>query len=184
LPESRQLCSEGITLEWNALVARLGPRLYNYFIRRGFLKDSADLTQDVFSRLYQKIQDDSFDVSKGSVDAFVFGIARFVALENNHNSRLYMLSNDEFDWESMTDHSQSPNLETEYQQRQTIELFLKEIKSLNPVQQEIITLYMDDEMTMDDIASLLKLPVGTVKSHLFRSKEKLKELLDAKGISL
>lgn len=170
-------------MDWNTLVERLGPRLYNYFLRRGFLKDSADLTQDVFSRLYQKITDGAFDKTKGSVDAFAFGIARFVALENHQTSQIYLMG-DDFDWDEIADPTTSGDLEANYERNQTITLFLKEIQSLNPIQQEVLTLYMDDELTLDEIAQLMKLPVGTVKSHLFRAKEKLKYLLESKGISL
>lgn len=171
-------------MDWDDIVGRLGPRLYNYFIRRGFLRESADLTQEVFSRLYQKLADDSFDESRGPIDAFAFGIARYVALENNHLNQMVLATMDEFDWESLRDASDSANLEAGYHRNQMIELFLKEIKSLNSTQQDILTLYMDDEMTLDDIAVVMNLPVGTVKSHLFRTKEKLKDLLGAKGISL
>ena len=171
-------------MDWNAIVERLGPRLYNYFIRRGFLRESSDLTQDVFSRLYLKISDGVFDDTKGSLDAFAFGIARFVALENQQSSHLYLLSSDEeFDWDKLGGVT-SPDLESDYHRSETIRLFLNEIKSLNPVQQEVLTLYMDDELKLEDIAELMKLPVGTVKSHLFRAKEKLKDLLENKGISL
>lgn len=172
-------------MDWNTVVERLGPRLYNYFIRRGFLKDSADLTQDVFSRLYMKITDGAFDETKGSIDAFAFGIARFVALENQQTSHLYLLaSDDEFNWDKIAGTDPSADIESDYHRQQTIHLFLNEIKSLNPIQQEVLTLYMDDELKLEDIASMMKLPVGTVKSHLFRAKEKLKDLLENKGISL
>lgn len=171
-------------MDWNTIVERLGPRLYNYFIRRGFLKDSADLTQDVFSRLYLKISDGAFDEAKGSIDAFAFGIARFVALENHQTSHLYLLANDEFDWDKLGGLEETSNLEIDYHRQQTIRLFLNEIKSLNPIQQEVLTLYMDDELKLDDISDMMKLPIGTVKSHLFRAKEKLKDLLENKGISL
>ncbi len=142
------------------------------------------MTQEVFSRLYQKIESNQFDTAKGSVDSFAFGIARFVAMENYQNSQIYKSTSDEFDWETMYDPSDVANIEAEFQKNQTIELFLREIKSLNPIQQDVLTLYMDDDMTLDAIAELLKLPIGTVKSHLHRAKEKLKGLLEAKGISL
>lgn len=171
-------------MDWNSLVGRLGPRLYNYFIRRGFFKDAADLTQEVFTRLYQKIQQGAFDETRGTLDAFAFGIARFVVLENRPDSQLMLAETDDFDWESLYDPSLSPNLETDYHRNQTIELFLKEIKSLSSIQQEVLVLYMDEELSMDEIATLVNLPIGTIKSHLFRSKEKLKDLLEAKGISL
>lgn len=171
-------------VDWNLAVERLGPRLYNYFLRRGFLRESSDMTQEVFSRLYQKLVNNQFDETKGTLDAFTFGIARFVALENHQNSQIYIPNSQDFDWETIIDTSESADIESEYQRNQIIELFLREIKSLNPIQQDVLTLYMDEEMSLEDISALLKIPVGTVKSHLHRSKEKLKVLLEAKGISL
>ena len=171
-------------MNWNALVEALGPRLYNYFLRRGYLREASDLSQEVFSRLYQKIAGDQFDPSKGSIDSYAFGIARFVAMENFQNSQIYKSASDDFDWENLQDTNDKANIETVYEKKELIELFLREIKSLNPIQQDILTLYMDDDMTLEAIAELLKVPTGTVKSHLFRAKENLKGLLQAKGINL
>ncbi|MBL7543320.1 MAG: RNA polymerase sigma factor [Bdellovibrionaceae bacterium] len=171
-------------MNWENIVGRLGPRLYNYFIRRGFLRDAADLTQEVFSRLHQKLSEGSYDESRGSIDAFTFGIARFVALENNHLNQIVLTTSEEFDWDALLVSVATTSMEDDYHRHQTIELFLKEITSLSAIQQDVLTLYMDDEMTLDDMALVLKLPVGTVKSHLHRAKEKLKDLLSTKGICL
>lgn len=42
---------------------------------------------------------------------------------------------------------------------------------------EVIRLHYYDEMEVEDIAKVLKVPVGTVKSRLFRAREVLKERL-------
>ncbi len=118
-------------MNWESTVGRLGPRLYNYFLRRGFLRESSDLTQEVFSRLHQKLTSKQFNEDKGSLDAFAFGIARFVALENHHNSQIYISEQADFDWETIEDTSESADMESEYQRHQMIEIFLREIKSLN-----------------------------------------------------
>lgn len=153
-------------------------------MRRGFLKEGGDLTQEVFFRLYQKIANNSFDQTRGTLDSFAFGIARYVALENSDYSQIFISDSDDFDWESIPDPSESANLESALERNQLIELFLREIKSLNPIQQEILALYMDEDLSLDDISVLMKIPVGTVKSHLHRSKEKLKTILVEKGIGL
>lgn len=171
-------------MNWKTVVERLGSRLYNYFIRRGFLREASDMTQDVFIRLYQKIADQQFDETKGCLDAFAFGIARFVAMEYQQSIQIQLSSYEAFDWDTLCDSSDSADLESEYHRHQIIALFLREIESLSPIQQEVISLYLDEELTIDDIAQLLNLPVGTVKSHLHRSKEKLKDLFEAKGLSI
>ena len=47
------------------------------------------------------------------------------------------------------------------------------MKLLSETQQQILALLLDEEMTLQEISILLNLPLGTVKSHLFRSKQKL-----------
>nr|MBN2277861.1 sigma-70 family RNA polymerase sigma factor [candidate division Zixibacteria bacterium] len=50
-----------------------------------------------------------------------------------------------------------------------------------PVQYRmIITLYHLDEMSYEEIGKIMKLPIGTVKSYLFRARRQLKETLEAR----
>jgi RNA polymerase sigma factor (sigma-70 family) len=41
----------------------------------------------------------------------------------------------------------------------------------------ILTLFYMDDLSHDEIADVLKLPIGTVKNRIFRAKEKLKEMM-------
>lgn len=43
--------------------------------------------------------------------------------------------------------------------------------------QEVLQLYYYQELTIEEISQLLKVPVGTVKTNLFRGKEKLRIIL-------
>ena len=51
------------------------------------------------------------------------------------------------------------------------------IERLPPVQRTILTLYHLEELPIGEIASITGLAEGTIKSHLFRSRNKLRELL-------
>jgi RNA polymerase sigma-70 factor (ECF subfamily) len=54
------------------------------------------------------------------------------------------------------------------------------IAQLAPVQRSLLTLYHMEELSIPDIAAVTSLPVGTIKSHLYRSRLRLRELLEAK----
>jgi RNA polymerase sigma-70 factor (ECF subfamily) len=43
----------------------------------------------------------------------------------------------------------------------------------------VVTLYHLEEMSVGEIAAVMDLPEGTVKSHLFRARRMLKETLVA-----
>ena len=51
------------------------------------------------------------------------------------------------------------------------------IERLPPVQRTILTLYHLEELPIGEIASITGLAEGTIKSHLFRSRNRLRELL-------
>ncbi|RZA15542.1 MAG: sigma-70 family RNA polymerase sigma factor, partial [Lysobacteraceae bacterium] len=51
------------------------------------------------------------------------------------------------------------------------------IERLPPLQRTILTLYHLEELPIGEIASITGLAEGTIKSHLFRSRNRLRELL-------
>lgn len=57
----------------------------------------------------------------------------------------------------------------------------KPLKVLNPKQRSVFVLAEIEERPMEEISQMLKMPVGTVKSNLFRAKEVLKNELEKEG---
>jgi len=55
------------------------------------------------------------------------------------------------------------------------------IARLAPIQRSLLTLYHIEELSIPDIAAITALPAGTIKSHLYRSRLRLRELLEAPG---
>lgn len=60
-------------------------------------------------------------------------------------------------------------------------VLLNGILSLSKDHQDIIRLFYVEEYSLKEISSFLKIPVGTVKSRLFKSREKLKSILKTNG---
>ena len=54
------------------------------------------------------------------------------------------------------------------------------IEALPPLQRTVLTLYYLEENTIPEIAHITGLASGTIKSHLFRSRLRLREALEAR----
>lgn len=46
------------------------------------------------------------------------------------------------------------------------------------VDREVLTLFFLDDLSIDQVAEVLKIPAGTVKSRLFKAKKSLREVLE------
>lgn len=55
------------------------------------------------------------------------------------------------------------------------------LQQLDPNEREILMLREYEQLSYEEIADLLRLPVNTVRSRLFRARMALKELLEPKG---
>ena len=55
-----------------------------------------------------------------------------------------------------------------------------EIAKLPPLQRTVLTLYHLDEVPIAEIAAMTGLAEGTIKSHLFRSRQRLRQALEAR----
>ena len=59
----------------------------------------------------------------------------------------------------------------------SVEIMLRAIKELPPMQQEMLRLFYLDKYAIREIAQMINLPEGTVKSRLFHSRQLLKNKL-------
>ena len=155
-------------IDWNLLAETLGPRLYNYFRRRGLLAQAADLTQETLIRLLEKVSGGEFDPTRGRIESFAFGIARFVGMEQQKKcvELVQPIENDQY--------PSNKDLEKDIQKMQQTRALRLAIKELSSTQQEVLWLILDEELSLDEISQILDTPIGTIKSHVHRAKEQLK----------
>lgn len=59
----------------------------------------------------------------------------------------------------------------------SIQLILRSIKFLPKDQRVVLSMFYLEEYSVRDIAKILQIPLGTVKSRLFHAREKLKSVL-------
>ena len=169
----------GTSIDWGSIVESLGPRLYRYFCSRFEDVVADDLTQETLVRLVDKFNKGHFDDSRGTIEMFAFGIARFVRLEELKKKNHSYL-NEENENSSPDENSLVENFE----KASEINLLKSGIAALGEPQQEIMLLMVDKEWNFNEIAKHMEMPLGTIKSHVHRAKKNIFEFISVKkGVS-
>ena len=166
-------------MDWSATVTSLGPKLNQYFAMSGIANtDAEDMVQDTLIRLVHKVSSGQYDVNRANMQTFAYGIARYVRLEFFRKSRgVKEQLSDEVD-EQVDEKIVSPYEQCDQNQKATI--LRQAILSLKPDEQEVIALMLDADLTINEIAQIMAIPEGTVKSHMHRAKQKIKKYILAK----
>lgn len=155
------------------IVDDVAPDLYRYFMGSFDHSTAADLVQETLIRLVTKYRRGEFDSSKGSIKSYALGIARFVRLEEMKKKSIVDLVDDE----AQLDVTLSQTTDGDDQ----VLRLRWAIRQLNPIEQDLILQMIDEESSLEIISKRLSMPIGTVKSHIHRAKEKLKKILEVKS---
>ena len=142
-----------------------------------------DLAQEVFLRLYRALP--AFR-GEALLTTYLYRIVVNVAQDEWKRRRRVerplvsisspVASNDdsETDWE---DRLQHPGLDAEEQlsQNEFQQFVERQLQHLSDVERTVLVLYHQEERSYEQIADALKLPMGTVRTHLHRGRKKLRE---------
>ena len=140
--------------------------------------DREDLCQDVFIKVYKNLSGFRFD-SKLSTWIARIAYNRCINFLEKKKVALYDdLGEDDKQYELKDTDSDRPDQIIENADLK--QLLAQEIDTLPIQYRTIITLYHLDEMSYTEIADIMGLPEGTVKSYLFRARKQLREKLEAK----
>lgn len=130
-------------------------------------EDAEDLVQQVFVTAWR--QRDRYDPTRASLLSWLLGIARYKAID-----RLRLIERERRvvvgDRRRVVDEAG----------RTADRLLVAEALSwLRPEQQQVLELAFYDDLTHQQIADKLGMPLGTVKSHARRGLQRLRRFLDA-----
>jgi len=140
--------------------------------------DREDVCQDVFIKLYQNLVYFQFE---SKVSTWIAKIAYNACINHLRKKKVPLfddLSSEGESLDSLVGDNISPDEFTE--ERDIAFRLQSEIDKLPIHFQTILTLYHLDEMSYSEIAEIMKLPEGTVKSYLFRARKLLKDRLMSK----
>lgn len=136
--------------------------------------DAEEICQDAFLKAFSSL--DTFSVEY-RFSTWLFTIGYRVCLNHLRKKRAVSTEMD-FALIPSDDHDEpSETLESEEASRVKQTVWLA-VNRLSPPQRAAVLLFYRHEMSCHEIARILEFPVATVKSHLHRARNRLRELLE------
>lgn len=178
-------CVAGDAVAWEEIVQRYHRRIYNLCYRfAGSADDAQDLTQEVFIRMYRTLN--SYDVGRGAFMTWITTLTRNLLVDHFRKTKNDRLT-DSLD-ASASDHEDAmpigdripdggPPPDSGVQSRETKETVHQALQKLSPELREAVILRDLQDMDYREIATVLKVPEGTVKSRINRGRAELARLL-------
>ncbi|HEY0505748.1 MAG TPA: sigma-70 family RNA polymerase sigma factor [Lysobacter sp.] len=144
-------------------------------------EDTRELCQETFLRVHQCLHQYRGD---SALKSWIGQVAYSVAkrhLEKRRIAIVEMAADAEDDGLSLLDQiGDGFDLEAACADAEVAAGLHEEIEALPPLQRTLLTLYHLDEVPIVEIARITGLAEGTIKSHLFRSRARLRERLQAR----
>jgi len=164
-------CSTGNTQAFNELVLRHKDRLYTVAVQLlGDSSEAEDVTQEAFLRAYEKLTEFRGDAR---FSTWLYRICYNLCL--NHLTRKKIDRQEGLFPETLPDGEEQFLDHAIVKEQQDV--VRRAISQLTVEFRDVVILYYTGQLSYEEIASLLELPVGTVRSRLHRGREQLKDLL-------
>ena len=148
--------------------------LYRFVLRNiGNPSDAEDIAQQAFIEAYKAMA--TFR-GESKLSTWLYGIAMNLVRNylNRAPHRVRQYESDDV-LEGLPDTADGPEALAE--RSQMIERLSAQISELSSELQQILMLVAVDGLSYDEAAVMLEIPVGTVRSRLFRAREQIKERL-------
>ena len=144
-------------------------------------EDTRELCQEAFLRVHRYLHQYRFD---SPLKSWIGQVAYSVAKRHLERKRIALADvhvgggMDEDDGPSLLDNlGDGTDLQDAHAQAGEERELHAAIEQLPPLQRTILTLYHLEGLPIGEIATITGLAEGTIKSHLFRSRNKLREIL-------
>jgi RNA polymerase sigma-70 factor, ECF subfamily len=165
---------------FTALYRRRQGGIYRFVLE---ISGSAPLAEDVTQEVFMALIRDNrgFDPARGSLVAYLFGMARHHALRFLKRDRTYVSIPQTWDGSGESvDLAAGDDPHSSLSRRETIHSVRQAILSLPEHYREAVVLCDLNEMSYEDTASVLGCSVGTVRSRLHRGRSLLVQKLGVK----
>lgn len=179
-----QKCMDGDSGAWTELVKVHHRRVYALCYRfTGSASDAEDLTQDVFLKVYGNLS--SFDVARGSFETWITTLTRNLLVDHFRRSKQQRVTSsmdegwNESDEQPLTERlsQKGPNQHDRAVQKELEHLVQAGLVKISPELREAVILRDLHDMDYKEIAQVLRVPEGTVKSRISRGRAELARVL-------
>lgn len=179
------LCLQGDPRAWQMLVQAQYRRVYAICYRfTGSAADAEDLTQEVFLKVYRNLE--QFDLGRGSFQTWIVSLTRNLLVDHFRRGRMERSTGSmDAGWETadgpapFSDRLQDtrPGPYQHSVNRELQELVQGALLQVSPELREAVVLRDLQEMDYKEIAVVLGVPEGTVKSRISRGRMELARAL-------
>jgi RNA polymerase sigma-70 factor, ECF subfamily len=178
-------CVAGDAVAWEEIVQRYNRRIYNICYRfAGSPDDAQDLTQEVFIKMFRTMN--SYDAERGAFMTWVTTITRNLLVDHFRKSKHDRITesldappSEHEDAMPLSEkiEDKAPPADASVRSRETRETVHRALQKLSPELREAVILRDLQDMDYREIATVLKVPEGTVKSRINRGRAELGRLL-------
>jgi RNA polymerase sigma-70 factor (ECF subfamily) len=176
---------DGDSGAWAELVRTHHKRVYGLCYRfTGNAADAEDLTQDVFLKIYSNLA--SFDTARGSLQVWIATMTRNLLVDNFRRTRNQRITGsldegwDETDELRPADRlmASGPSPHESAAQKELARMVQGALSRVSVELREAVILRDLQDMDYKEIAQVLGIPEGTVKSRISRGRAELARLLE------
>ncbi|MCE6994676.1 RNA polymerase sigma factor [Saccharothrix sp. S26] len=154
-----------------AIFDRHAPHIWRYLARRLGAQVADDLVADTFLTAFDKRQ--RYDRARPDARPWLYGIAtNLVARHRRQEARRYRTTPADT---SELDHAD--RVAAEVTARATRSLLTGALGGLSPEDRDVLLLVAWEQLSYEEVAAALAIPVGTVRSRLHRARRKVREAL-------
>ncbi len=161
-----------LTAELNALVAEHSEAIYR--VARSVVRDSAlaeDVVQETLIKVWRHL--DSWR-GEGSLKSWVLRIAHNTAV-----STLRRIRDESRDPATLPESVERRELEGDVQSHALVAQLWEELQNFDELTRSIVVMRELEDMSYEEIAEALRVPMPTVKTRLFRARRALSVALEA-----
>jgi RNA polymerase sigma factor (sigma-70 family) len=173
-----QRCLAGENSAWESLLRGHTRKIFNLCYRfTGRPSEAEDLTQEIFIKIFQTLR--TFDAAQGTFMTWLNRVARNHLVDHYRRTRKDRMTSSLDDEEGSVRETPSPaeGPSAEVESRERRELLQRGLDKLSPDLREAVVLRDLNDLDYDEIAVVLGVPQGTVKSRINRGRLELARVL-------
>jgi RNA polymerase sigma-70 factor, ECF subfamily len=169
------------TDQFEALIREHQGMVFRTLVRlTGSREHIEDLAQEVFLRLFRGMQHFRGDASVSTyLHRVVVNVAQDEWKRRRKERNFDSMSDENLGWEDRLAAS-GDNAEHLLARKQLSNLIDGAMAELSEAERAVLVLYHQEECSYEQISLALDLPLGTVRTHLHRGRQKLKEKMQAR----